>query len=234
MIKQIYRVAILLLCSNIVILSHCQNISAPSEDYARKAYIATNSAIKQSLANLQSFVKTNGQFREEMGVKVYRMFYDAELYTLKKYWYKSLYQMDPGTTNKVSGYIEFEQTEKGWAIKDVEEAQSQLIPVPTESTTMLKIEVLNGTDIDGLARKFADFLKRQGFDPVTVTNFERRDIPRTMIIDRISNSSENGKRVAHTLGLSDDYLSYLSSPERIVAVSVIIGQDHKSISVLSE
>jgi len=126
MIKQIYRVAILLLCSSVVILvTNCQNISAPSEDYARNAYIATNSAVKQGFANLQSFVKTNGQLREEAGVKVYRMFYNAELYTLKQYWYKSLYQMDPGTTNKVSGYIEFEQTEKGWAIKEVEEAQSQ-------------------------------------------------------------------------------------------------------------
>jgi hypothetical protein len=95
----------------------------------------------------------------------------------------------------------------------------------------LKIEVLNGCGVDGVARKFAVYLKTQGFDPVTVTNFERQDIPRTMIIDRTSNASANGNKVAQVLGLSDEYVSYLASPERLVAVSVIIGQDYKTIEL---
>ena len=103
--------------------------------------------------------------------------------------------------------------------------------VVAEPNTVLKIEVLNGCGVDGTARKFADFLKKQGFDPVTVTNFERHDIPRTMIIDRTSNASVNGQKVAEALGLSDDYVSYLASPERLVAVSVIIGQDYKAIQL---
>jgi len=100
-----------------------------------------------------------------------------------------------------------------------------------EPNTVLKIEVLNGCGIDGVARKFADYLKKQGFDPVTVTNFERHDIPRTMVIDRTSNTSVNGRRIAQVMGLSDDYVSYLASPERMVAVSVIIGQDYKGIQL---
>ncbi len=107
--------------------------------------------------------------------------------------------------------------------------------VIAEPNTALKIEVLNGCGVDGLARKFADFLKGQGFDPVNITNFERSDIPRTMIIDRTSNALVNGHKVAHALGLSDDdYVSYLASPERMVSVSVIIGQDYKSIQLAAK
>jgi len=100
-----------------------------------------------------------------------------------------------------------------------------------EPNQILKIEVLNGCGVDGVARKFADYLKKQGFDPVTVTNFERHDIPRTMVIDRTSNTSVNGRKVAQSLGLSEDYVSYLASPERLVAVSVIIGQDYKGLQL---
>lgn len=110
-----------------------------------------------------------------------------------------------------------------------EHAISSDTAVIAEPNATIKIEVLNGCGADGLARKFADFLKGQGFDPVNVSNFERSDIPRTMVIDRTSNASVNGQKVARALGLSDDYVSYLASPERMVAVSVIIGLDYKSI-----
>ncbi|MCG3118051.1 MAG: hypothetical protein ALAOOOJD_00184 [bacterium] len=69
---------------------------------------------------------------------------------------------------------------------------------------------------------------------MTVTNFERHDIPRTMIIDRTSNISVNGRKVAQALGLPDEYVSYLASPERMVAVSVIIGQDYKSLQLTAK
>jgi hypothetical protein len=97
-----------------------------------------------------------------------------------------------------------------------------------EPNTILKIEVLNGCGVDGIARKYADFLRKQGFDPFSA-NYDRHDIPRTMIIDRTSNELVHGRQVAQMLGLSDDYVMYQASPERMVAVSVIIGQDYKSI-----
>lgn len=98
----------------------------------------------------------------------------------------------------------------------------------------LKIEVLNGCGVDGVARKFADYLKKQGFDPVTVTNYANQNIPRTAIIDRTSNTMVNARQVAKTLGLADDYIVYQASPERLVAVSVIIGQDYKGIQLASK
>jgi len=103
--------------------------------------------------------------------------------------------------------------------------------VVAEPNTKLKIEVLNGCGVPGLAQKCADYLrKQQGFDTFHA-NYERHDIPRTMIIDRTSNELVNGRQVAQKLGLSDDYVMYQASPERQVAVSVIIGQDYKSIQL---
>jgi len=100
-----------------------------------------------------------------------------------------------------------------------------------EPNTVLKIEVLNGCGVDGVARKFADYLKKQGFDPVNVTNYGSQNIPRTAIIDRTSNGLVNGRKVAQSLSLTDDYVVYQASPERMVAVSVIIGQDYKGIQL---
>ncbi len=94
----------------------------------------------------------------------------------------------------------------------------------------LKIEVLNGCGVDGLARKYADLLKEKGFDPVNVATYERTDLPRTYIIDRRSKEMVMGLQIAKFLGLPDQYVSYQQAkPDRMVAVSVILGQDYKTI-----
>jgi hypothetical protein len=94
----------------------------------------------------------------------------------------------------------------------------------------LKIEVLNGCGVDGLARKYADLLKDKGYDPVNVATYERTDLPRTYILDRRSKEMANGLRIAKILGLPDVYVSFQQAkPDRMVAVSVILGQDYKTI-----
>ena len=93
----------------------------------------------------------------------------------------------------------------------------------------IKIEVLNGCGVDGLARKYADLLKQHGFDPANVSTFERTNLPRTYIFDRQSNAMTNGLKMAKVLGLSEDYVSYQASPDRMVAVTLIIGNDYSTI-----
>lgn len=102
-------------------------------------------------------------------------------------------------------------------------SQVEVGEVPAQ---LIKIEVLNGCGVQGLARKWADHLHAAGFDPVNVTNFDHGDIPRTMIIDRLSNARSNGLAIARALGLPEDYVSYQTSDQRMVAVTVIIGHDY--------
>jgi len=108
---------------------------------------------------------------------------------------------------------------------------SSVDEVPELSSQPLKVEVLNGCGVQGLARKWADVLHNAGFDPVNVTNFESDNIPRTMILDRLSNARKNGMAVAEALGLPDDFVSYQTSEQRMVAVSVIIGKDYDRLNI---
>jgi hypothetical protein len=96
---------------------------------------------------------------------------------------------------------------------------------------VVKIEVLNGCGVQGLAKKWADHLRATGFDPVNVTNYESNNIPRTIIYDRESNACKNGIAVAKSLGLPKEYVAYQQSDQRLVAVTVIIGQDYEHIDI---
>lgn len=105
-------------------------------------------------------------------------------------------------------------------------ASTDVPAIPAEN---LKVEVLNGCGVNGLARKYADLLKENGFDPVKTETYERTDLPRTYIIDRLSEKMANGLKMAEALGLPKDYVSYQADAKRMVAVSLILGQDYKSI-----
>ncbi len=96
---------------------------------------------------------------------------------------------------------------------------------------VVKIEVLNGCGVPGLAKKWADHLRTAGFDPVNVTNYDSNSIPRTIIYDRESNACKNAIAVAKSLGLPKEYVAYQQSDQRMVAVTVIIGQDHDQFDI---
>ena len=97
--------------------------------------------------------------------------------------------------------------------------------------SVIKIEVLNGCGVQGVAKKWADNLRASGFDPVNVTNYDSSNIPRTIIYDRESNACKNGIAVAKSLGLPKEYVAYQQSDQRLVAVTVIIGQDHDQFDI---
>jgi hypothetical protein len=97
--------------------------------------------------------------------------------------------------------------------------------------SVMKIEVLNGCGVQGIAKKWADHLRTAGFDPVNVTNYDSNNIPRTIIYDRESNACKNGLEIAKSLGLPKEYVAYQQSDQRMVAVTVIIGQDHDQFEI---
>ena len=113
-----------------------------------------------------------------------------------------------------------------------DERQISAVNEVTEAPVQaLKIEILNGCGVQGLAKKWADHLRAAGFDPWNVTNFEQSNVARTMIIDRTSNARSNGLAVAEALGLPEDYVAYQASDQRQVAVTVIIGLDYERIEI---
>ena len=96
---------------------------------------------------------------------------------------------------------------------------------------LVKVEVLNGCGVPGLAKEVADFLRTKGYDVIDITNAENYDFTRTIILDRTSEKAEHALNVASTLGLEEkDAFSELSSG-RGLDVTVIIGKDFRRLAL---
>ncbi len=118
-----------------------------------------------------------------------------------------------------------------FSIDEIEENEGQ-----DNERRIYKIEVLNGCGIKGIALKFTDFLRRNGFDVIETGNYTllgmRKsdyyfDVRETIVIDR-SEKLSPARDVARILG-TDNIIKQISS-DLMVDVTVIIGKDYKSLS----
>ncbi len=108
-------------------------------------------------------------------------------------------------------------------------------PSPTPGPTFsgsrdIKVEVLNGCGVNGLARTVANRLRTTGFDVMTLDNADRFDYPESIVIDRLGNP-EDADRVAEALGISNRIQQIIPDPFRIESVTVIIGKDYSRIGL---
>lgn len=91
----------------------------------------------------------------------------------------------------------------------------------------IKVEVLNGCGIKGIAAKASDFLRQQQVDVVRSDNADKYDYLKTTIIGRNENF-ESLKVVAESLGLSvENKTNIKHEPDESlgVDVTVILGKD---------
>ncbi len=103
----------------------------------------------------------------------------------------------------------------------------------TDETTQirgqtLRVEVLNGTEIPRLASKCADFLRSKGFDVVQTGNAKHANFRKSVVQDRIGNMP-GAQQVARTLGVNESNVLQQKNPQLYLDVTVIIGQDYKSL-----
>ena len=91
----------------------------------------------------------------------------------------------------------------------------------------IKVEVLNGCGIKGIAARTADFLRTHQVDVVRYDNADRYDYPNTVIISRNENV-ESLKAVSRSFGIAmNDETHILIVPDESlgVDVTVILGKD---------
>ena len=91
----------------------------------------------------------------------------------------------------------------------------------------IKVEVLNGCGIKGIAARTADFLRSHQVDVVRSDNADRYDYPNTVIISRNENV-ESLKAVSRSFGIAmNDETHILIVPDESlgVDVTVILGKD---------
>lgn len=97
-------------------------------------------------------------------------------------------------------------------------------------SSVIQVEVLNGCGVPGLATRFTNTLRRNGFDVISSGNFENFDVRKTMVIDRTGNL-ENARRVAAALGVSPDLIIQEISPAFYLDATVVIGSDFDQLNV---
>lgn len=98
---------------------------------------------------------------------------------------------------------------------------SQVTYSPINNT--IKVEILNGTNIEGLATKYADILRNLGFNVVKIANANTKDYSKSLIY--VNSSMEKADKVAKALSIKN--IENESSNNSNADVTVIIGSDKK-------
>jgi hypothetical protein len=88
----------------------------------------------------------------------------------------------------------------------------------------IRVEVLNGAGVPGLADRMTGFLRSRGFDVVNYGNAPRTLGRRTEVLDRVGNP-RFAREVARALPGTPIRLD--SSPGRFIDVTVIVGTDYE-------
>lgn len=88
---------------------------------------------------------------------------------------------------------------------------------------ILRVEVLNGTKENGIAGKFAGYLRNEKLDVIIVSNARYDTISETVIIDRMKPNAVYGKYIARRIDCSN-VMSQVDS-SLYVDVTIIVGND---------
>jgi len=101
------------------------------------------------------------------------------------------------------------------------------------NTSKIKIEVLNGCGIAGVAEKLTDYLRTSGFDVVNLGNYRSFQIENSIVIAR-NEKIQNAQRVAVASGLSPESVIQQTNPEYLLDVTFILGKDYKKLIPLQK
>jgi hypothetical protein len=87
----------------------------------------------------------------------------------------------------------------------------------------IRVEVLNGSEYDGAARKVAVALREKGFDVVNIDNAESHDFAKTVVVDRVSSDMRYARLLARRIGCGEVVAQ--PDPSLYLEVTVIVGND---------
>lgn len=102
------------------------------------------------------------------------------------------------------------------------EGRERVARIPGEGGPRITVEVLNGTRVDGLARRTTWALRERGVDVVFYGTASDSALPATRVIAR-SGDSTLARRVRETLGFGE--VEDRPDPDLLLDVTVILGLD---------
>lgn len=89
----------------------------------------------------------------------------------------------------------------------------------------VKVEILNGNGVSGVAAQYKDLIRSKGFDVLQTDNADRYDYPNTMILVRSTNT-EAGYKLAEELGINKSLVKLAPDPNLRLDATLILGKDY--------
>ena len=95
----------------------------------------------------------------------------------------------------------------------------------------VKIQVLNGCGVSGIANEFSEFLQRQRYDIVEVGNAPTWDYENTVIINRERRDKKYVDKFREIIGISRELVYPIKNDEIDSDITLIIGSDYESLKI---
>ena len=115
----------------------------------------------------------------------------------------------------------------GKLIRDTVRRISESLAQPgnyTEGLATVRVEILNGTNVNGLASRTAQLYQSFGFRIASVANADRDDYSNTVVLDR-KGSPDSARRVADVVRCDRVHVDVNDDRDQTVDVTIILGKD---------
>lgn len=100
------------------------------------------------------------------------------------------------------------------------------------ASDIIQVEVLNGCGVEGVAGKFANYLRDKNFDVVQVGNYRSTNIEESILIDRIGNRA-NVEKLAEELGINKKNIIQQINKDYFLDATLVIGKDYNKLEPLN-
>jgi len=108
-------------------------------------------------------------------------------------------------------------------VKQTQETIAKLESISEEEMT-ITMEILNGTETNGLARRAANVFQSFGYDIAGISNADSNDYLKTIVIDR-KGKLEGAQKAADLIRCSRVYSRFDESVDPTIDVTLILGKD---------
>ncbi|NIP41611.1 MAG: LytR C-terminal domain-containing protein [candidate division Zixibacteria bacterium] len=103
-----------------------------------------------------------------------------------------------------------------------------------QELTILRVQIANGSGINGAAGKMADWVKKQSsetlkYDVIDITNFEGPPIPQTIVLVRDSMALSKTDMISQQLGIPKSNISMSEIENNFLAldITIVVGKDYE-------
>lgn len=97
----------------------------------------------------------------------------------------------------------------------------------------IKVEVLNGCGVSGVADKLTNYLRENKIDVVNLGNYRSFEIEKSIVIGR-NKKIKNAELVASLVGLDQNSVIQQINPDYLLDVTFILGKDYRNLIPLKK